>query len=91
MPNYMVNYDLRKPGRNYDDLYAEIRNSSRYAHVAESAWIVGSSESAEQLLERLAHWLDGSDTLLVTQMSSSWAGIDLDPRIVAWMRSNVAA
>jgi hypothetical protein len=43
---YAVDYDLRKPGRNYDDLYKELMKFVAYCHVLQSFWFVVSDRSA---------------------------------------------
>lgn len=67
MPVYNVSYDLNKPRQNYDDLIKEIESSPGACHVLESTWMVKTSETAEQLSNRLRAHLDENDNLLVIE------------------------
>ncbi len=65
----VVTYDLRKSGRDYADLYAELKRKP-YRHDLESTWLLETSESPDQVFDRLSKHLDDGDALLITAMTS---------------------
>lgn len=72
---FNVSYDLRKPGKDYTDLIAEIKRSDGWAHPLESTWLISTSETADQLYVRLRQRMDANDYILVmrvTQPSNGW-------------------
>ena len=40
MTSMIIEYDLRSPGRNYDELYKEIRSYDVWARITESTWFI---------------------------------------------------
>jgi hypothetical protein len=62
----LITYDLNKPGQNYDDLYEVIKNlGSHWWHYMDSTWLVASTLTPDQAVDRLKGVVDGSDRLLV--------------------------
>jgi len=75
MAVYCVSYDLNKTGQNYKLLHEELQASEGYWHYLDSTWLVYTSESVEQLSERLRKAIDTNDRLLVikvVQPSQGW-------------------
>ena len=89
MTAYIVTYDLRSPGRNYNSLYERIRSYPRWARITESSWAVsGSNQSAVQIRDYLRGAIDGNDQLFVGVLgSSAWFG--LDPDVSKWLKNNI--
>ena len=61
----VISYDLRKPGRDYEGLYKEIRALGSYTHPMDSVWFVDSGKTTSGILEALAQHLDANDRILV--------------------------
>ena len=40
MTSMIIEYDLRSPGRNYDELYKAIKSYGVWAHITESTWFI---------------------------------------------------
>lgn len=74
MTVYCVSYDLNKSGQNYNALYEEIKKSPGWCHTLDSTWLISSSETANQLSDRLRKHLDDNDDLLVIKVSRDYAG-----------------
>lgn len=55
MQTYLISYDLRKPGRNYDGLYKAIKSFSIWARPLESFWVVVSTQSSATIRDQLEH------------------------------------
>ncbi|MGE3991146.1 hypothetical protein [Pseudorhodoplanes sp.] len=77
MSRYQVNYDLRKPGRNYDNLYKRLAEW-RAVRVLKSAWIIETQATAVAIRDDLAKHIDANDGLLVTGMTGEAAWQQLD-------------
>lgn len=84
MTKYIINYDLRKPGRNYDDLYKAL-NSYPHIHPMESCWIIKSSESEVTIRDKLKTTLDANDKLLVSVLNG-WACYNLTQSETNWLK-----
>jgi hypothetical protein len=74
MTVYCVSYDLNKPGKKYEDLYKELKNSSDWWHYLDSTWLIYTQESASQLSDRIKRHLDDNDTLIVIRVTRDYAG-----------------
>lgn len=68
MKAYLISYDLKAPGRNYEGLYEAIRNSGNWWHFLESCWIVATTESSAQIWARLASKIDETDRLIIIEV-----------------------
>jgi hypothetical protein len=81
---YSVNYDLRKPGRNYQNLYDALR---RYPHCRslESLWLIQTTASASDVRDALRMHIDQSDGLLVIQAGPSWASCGISQESTQWL------
>ncbi len=67
---YSVSYDLRQPGRDYEDLYVAIQNCGSYFHALESTWFVRSELSANDIYERLKDHKDANDHVVISEVNS---------------------
>lgn len=84
---YCVSYDLRKAGQNYSGLYEQLK-STKWLHPLESTWLVATTESAQQLSDRLWMQLDANDLLLVIRVTKPYWGV-LPKEAWAWIEVNV--
>ncbi len=72
---YLITYDLNKPGQKYDDLYEAIKNSSTYwVHFLDSAWIIKSALSVNQVSNNIRAKVDESDNFLVIEVTNNKQG-----------------
>lgn len=78
MANYVIVYDLNKPGQNYPDLIKHLESYSTHWHFQKSGWIVGPSDSAFAVADAAKQFLDAKDLLFVQQLTddSAWWGYD---------------
>ena len=74
MPCYLISYDLRQPGRNYDALYAAIKAYKTWAHINESLWAVVTPASAVQIRDHLRQHVDANDRMFVIKsgVEAAW-------------------
>jgi hypothetical protein len=85
----MITYDLRKPGRDYNSLYAAIKSATYWAHPVESVWLIRTTSSVTEWRDRLKRHIDTNDMLLVLNVAAGWASYGLDSQMVNWMNSHV--
>jgi hypothetical protein len=91
MRTYQVVYDLRAPGRNYEELHKALKNYPNWARPTESTWIINSGSTAEQIANDLMKHIDTNDRLLVTRLSGEWASYGLQQDVVKWLTGDMAA
>jgi len=85
---YAIVYELRTPGRDYTPLYNAIKASGKWWHYLPSAWLVHTSESANQLWNRLAPHIQKNDSMLVIEVRNHNQGW-LPKRAWDWINAHV--
>lgn len=77
MNTYIISYDLRKSGRNYDALYRVMKSFPNWGHILESTWVVQTKLSAMAVREKLRAVMDSNDGLAVVRSGgeAAWANI----------------
>ena len=80
MTSMIIEYDLRSPGRNYDDLYRAIKSYGAWAHITESTWFIKTSESCVQVRDKLLALMDGNDCIFVAVLTgvAAWNNVLCD-------------
>ena len=73
MARYLISYDLMAPGKNYDNLWAALREI-RAVRILESEWLVQRLNTDPLGLANycLQH-MDGNDRIFVTEVPDSYA------------------
>lgn len=80
MISMIIEYDLRTPGRNYDELYKAIKNFSEWARITESTWFIKTSDSCVQVRDKLLAHMDGNDRIFVAELTgtAAWSKVLCD-------------
>lgn len=80
MTSMIIEYDLRSPGRNYDELYKAIKSYGVWAHITESTWFIKTSESCVQVRDKLLAHMDGNDRIFVAALTgvAAWNNVLCD-------------
>ena len=73
MTSMIIEYDLRSPGRNYDELYKEIRSYDVWARITESTWFIKTGESCAQVRDKLLAHMDDNDRIFVAPLTGTAA------------------
>ena len=73
MASYIVCYDLRAPGRNYQALYERLKQYPQWGKVTESTWVVVTSWTAQQVRDDLFGYLDTNDRIFVVKSAGEAA------------------
>lgn len=78
MANYLISYDLDKPGKDYKDLLAFLRQIGA-TRILESVWLLKSNLSHEALRDQIRAngRMDSSDRILVAGLSGAAAWYNL--------------
>ena len=69
-----INYDLKKPGRNYEELYTAIKSCGVWWHYLGSTWLLDTSLTAKQVWDRLSPHIDTNDRVLVIGVTQDYEG-----------------
>lgn len=86
MAIYSICYDLNKIGQNYTALINEIQKTLDLRKPMESCWLVRTNETADQLYNRLAKFIDSNDRLLVAKVTRSHQGW-LNKEVCDWLNT----
>lgn len=86
MACYLISYDLRKE-RDYDSLIEAIKKY-KWAHVLESAWAIVTSQSATEVRDYLAQYIDDDDGLFVLKsgVEAAWRKVLCNNE---WLKENL--
>ena len=71
---YAINYDLKKPGRDYKGLYEAIKNCGAWWHYLGSTWLVDTNLDANGIWKRLESHFDRNDRALVIGVTRDYQG-----------------
>lgn len=82
---YLINYDLKNPGRNYDDLIKAIKAYGTWASICRSCWSIKTDCTAAQIRDNLKQYIDNSDILFVCDYNN-WASYNLPQEVADWLK-----
>ena len=85
---YIVSYDLKTPGRDYESLYEAIKGYSGWWHYLESTWIIKSDMSATDIANALHKKMDSNDYLLIVDITNKDKDGWLPKKAWDWIRDN---
>lgn len=86
---YIITYDLRKPGRNYQELLKKIKYSPAWARLGGSAYVVVSEQTPVQIRNHLQSALDQNDKLFVGVLNTPAAWVGLGDEVSQWLRNKL--
>lgn len=89
MKTYLITYDLRKTGQNYDGL---IRAIELYPnrHPMQSTWFIKTDASAEAVFNHLKAFVDPNDSIFISEVTANKQGW-IPKEIWAFIESPLAA
>jgi hypothetical protein len=86
---YSINYNLRKPGRNYQSLINTIKSlSGLWAHPGGSHWFVSTNLSGPEIRARLYAVMDTNDQLYIHTVGDDWWSQNAPADITDWLKQN---
>jgi CRISPR/Cas system-associated endoribonuclease Cas2 len=65
MKCYIILYDLKVPGRNYQQLYDAIQAYGTWGKISESAWAIVTTQNTTEIRDNLTKYIDSNDRLFV--------------------------
>ena len=74
MTLYIISYDLTQPDRDYSGLYGAIEGFNTWWHYLESTWIVKTTDSPDEIFEKLKPYVDENDNLLIVGVGKKHQG-----------------
>ena len=86
---YLISYDLRNPGQNYEALLKKIKSSSGWARLGDSAYIIISEDSAVNIRDYLMTVLDNNDKIFVGVINAPAAWRGLGDEVSQWLSNNL--
>ena len=71
--NYLVSYDLNKPGKDYSGVYKAIQNASTgvWCKPLESVYVICSNLTAQAIYNKICPFLDTNDRILIIEVTSN--------------------
>jgi hypothetical protein len=85
---HVITYDLRKPGRDYSDLYDAIKSYESWAHPLESVWFVDTQTAPGEVRDYLKQHIDSNDKLFVCRLVHHWASFNLSDKVIEWLKAD---
>jgi hypothetical protein len=80
MRQYIISYDLYRPGHNYSDLTGAIKRLGHdWIHPLANLWIIDTDMSATEIRGALGDHLVPGDKLYVREAGDDLAGMDIAP------------
>lgn len=73
MALFLVAYDLRKAGQNYDGLIGTLESFGYHRRIQQSLWAVQWPGKAQSLIDYLSPLIDGNDMLFVSELADDFA------------------
>ena len=69
MRMFLISYDLKIPGRNYDSLYEVLKGALHWWHYLESTWIICTNRTMNDWQSRIFNVLDKNDSFLIIEVT----------------------
>ena len=85
---FAINYDLRKPDRDYTGLSKAIKQGRKWWHYLESCWLIITDETPDQIFDTLKPHIDKDDRLLIIEVRDNVQGW-LTDKAWNWIHTNV--
>ncbi len=66
---YLITYDLKSPGKDYNTLYDTIKTAPYWWHHLESTWIIQTEQSVTYWSEKIRNVIDQNDLFLIVDIT----------------------
>ncbi len=86
---YIISYDLRSPGQNYENVHGVIKNYHSWAKLGGSAYIILTNETAIQIRDKIRAVIDANDQLFVGAVNAPAAWVGMGDEVTEWLMSNL--
>ena len=68
---FLISYDLKAPGRDYNSLYDLIKTAPGLYHCLESTWIISTSLDIKTWSDKIRAVIDSNDRFLIVDITNS--------------------
>ena len=82
---YIISYDLSEPGQRHEELIGKIKESTAWAKLGESAYLIDSDKTAIKLRDDYRTVLDANDKLYVGQVIAPAAWYGMPEEVSNWI------
>lgn len=89
MRKYLISYDLRAPGRNYDDLYEVLKSAPSWWHHLESTWVIYTNESIDSWQQKIKKVIDNNDYFIIIHIDDAEKNGWLPQKAWDWLNNNL--
>lgn len=87
MTSYVVSYDLKQPGRDYEPLWTELKRLDGH-RTLESLWLVAVTNTATELKDHISKFVDANDAIWVLELTKNYNFQNAKTGTNAWISSN---
>ena len=87
---YLISYDLRMPGRNYEGVSTMLKSALSWWHYLDSTWIIRTSLTIEEWNNKLITQIDANDSLLIIDVTGKARNGWLNKKAWEWIRDQNA-
>jgi hypothetical protein len=84
-----INYDLKRPGRDYQPVYDYIKSHGTWCHLLESMWLIRTTKSATQVRDELNRLVDANDMIATFDVSGDEWATSFSNSQTNWMHNNM--
>ncbi|CVI59234.1 MULTISPECIES: hypothetical protein [Agrobacterium] len=71
---FAINYDLKRPGQNYQALHDAIKSCGDWWHFLDSTWLVDTDLNAQGIWNSLEGHVDKNDIFLIIGVTRNYQG-----------------
>jgi hypothetical protein len=90
MNTHLVSYDLKAPGKDYNNLIHFLKSATLWAKPLESVWLIKTSLSASDFRNQINLHVDKNDKVLVLNVTGdNWATFNIDTQVTDWIKNNL--
>ena len=86
---YHISYDLRKPNKDYTDLYKAIKELGAWCHVLDSTWYIDTAVNSSEIINKLRSVSDNNDAFVVTKAKAPGSWYGLSDEISTWLKNHL--
>ncbi len=85
---YVIAYDLRKPGQDYDRMEDKINDLEDQIKILETTWIVKTILTTKEIKKHLLEAFDGNDSIFIARIDLPLSAWRLKPSIAQWINAH---
>lgn len=82
MAIYCVTYDLKAPGRNYDQVFSYLKQFTHCKYL-ESFWLIDTTLTTVQVRDGIKSRVDENDVIFVARLQRDWGAFNYS--CAAWL------